>query len=467
MNSDIRTGKFLWCHSHEGGNPVRNRHGVSAAWFLTVLLLLSIVGVFLLANKAAAEVLTLPEGLKLVTENSRLIKISRSDEKIAEADTRVEKSRIYPTVNAAASGTMLAHQPGAIFGSEIVPLSQKDFYSYSLNIQQTLYDFRENASRYESSKMKLEAQKIDTKRVKNLVAIDFALIYFDLLESEKMVYVGEKEVERLESHLKDAKNLYEEGVITKNDLLQAEVRLSDSQQRLLTAKTNRDINASRLNNALTRPLATKVEVVDLTDAPPETFVMSEALETAWETAEKERPEIQVVDATLKSLELDEEAKRAEYYPKLVANSSYDYTQNQYQTPQGNWTVSLGLGINLFSGGKTKAELARIRYQREGLLEQRRKLVDEVKLEVEKYILESRTARQRVGVTKDAVRQAEENLRINRVRYTEGVGTATEVLDAVALLSVAETNHFRSVYDLAKSEIAVLYAIGEDLAEAYK
>jgi len=46
------------------------------------------------------------------------------------------------------------------------------------------------------------------------------------------------------------------------------------------------------------------------------------------------------------------------------------------------------------------------------------------------------------VTKDAVKQAEENLRITRVKYEEGIGTGTEVLDAVSLLSVAGTNQYR-------------------------
>jgi len=431
-----------------------------------ILLLLSIVGVFFSVEMAYAEVLTLSEGLRLVTQNSRLIRISLGDEKIFEADSWIEKSRLFPTVNAAASGTMLAHQPGAIFGDVSVPVSQKDFYAYSLNIRQTLYDFRENASRYGSAKMKVEARKLDTRRVRNIAAIEFAVIYFDILESEKMVYVAEKEVERLESHLRDANNLYEEGVITKNDLLQAEVRLSDAKQRLLTAKTGREINASRLNNSLARPLKTKVDVVDVKEIPREILDIHMDMEKAWEAAERQRPEIQIVDATLKSLDLDEEAKKAEFYPKLLAEGSYDYTQNRYQTAQGNWAATLGLGINLFSGGKTKAEVAKIKFQKEKLLEQRNQLADEIKLEVERYVLDSKTARERVQVTKNAVRQAEENLRINRVRYTEGVGTATEVLDAVTLLSVAETNYFRSVYDLGKSEISVLYAIGKDLVEVY-
>ncbi len=430
-----------------------------------VLLAIIIILCFSVAT-ASAEVLTLSEGLRLVTQNSRLIKISASDEKISEAEAAVEKSKLFPTVNAAASGTALAHQPGAIFGDFRVPVSQKDFYAYSVNIRQTLYDFRENASRYESAIMKVEAKKLETRRVRNLAAIEFAIIYFDILEAEKMVYVAEKEVERLESHLRDAASLYAEGVITKNDLLQAEVRLSDARQRLLTARAGREFNAFRINSALVRPLKSSVEVVDVREVPREIFDVHMELEKAWETAERQRPEIQITDAVLSSLDLDEVAKRAEFYPKIFIQGSYDYEQNRYQTSQGNWAATLGLGINIFSGGKTKAEVAKILFQKDRLIEQRNRLVDDIRLEVEKYFLDSKTARDRVGVTKDAVRQAEENLRINRVRYAEGVGTATEVLDAVTLLSVAETNYYRSVYDLGKSEISVLYAMGKDLLEVY-
>jgi outer membrane protein len=71
------------------------------------------------------------------------------------------------------------------------------------------------------------------------------------------------------------------------------------------------------------------------------------------------------------------------------------------------------------------------------------------------------------VVKDALQQAEENLRINKTRYQEGVGTATEVLDAVTLLTVAETNHCRALYDLGRAEAAAMYSQGQNLAEAYQ
>lgn len=126
-----------------------------------------------------------------------------------------------------------------------------------------------------------------------------------------------------------------------------------------------------------------------------------------------------------------------------------------------------MSLNLFSGGSTRAGVLKIKQEKVKLLEQRDKLTDDIKLEVEKYMLDLKTARERISVTKDAVGQAEENLRIDRVRYSEGVGTATEVLDAVALLTIAETNLYRSVYDFKRAEAGFVYSIGKDLPEVYK
>lgn len=414
---------------------------------------------------ASAELLTLPNGLKLVAANSRHVRIAAQDEKIATADSLISKAKLYPYVNASLSHTNLSDQPAALFNKTPVSMSQREFYSYGLSIQQTLFDFWANASRYEAGKIGVEVKKLNIRRTRNLVAIDFALTYFDLLESGKIVIVAENEVRRLDAHLKDAGNLYEEGVITKNDLLQVEVRLADARQRLLGAKASREFNASRLNSALERPLKSDVSVADIEG--PGLPLVEIAVEQAWALAEQERPELQITDASLKALDLEKTARSAEYYPRLFVRGGYDFTQNRYQVHEGNWSLTFGLGVNLFSGGATRAEIDKITYSRAKLVEQRNKIADEIRLEVEKYMLGARTAKEKIAVSKGAVEQAEENLRINKVRYEEGAGTATEVLDAVTLLTSAETNYYKALYEMQKAEAAVIYAIGKDLLEAYR
>lgn len=432
--------------------------------FILFSLVVISVLIFIDREAAVAGTLTLQEGLRSVTQENRLIRIALSEEAVSEADTLLARSAMLPNVNASLSQTLLAHQPAAIFGPQTVPISEKGFLSYSLSIQQLLYDFKASASRYEASKAVLRSKVLDTKRVRGLVALNFALRYFDLLETEKMRLAAEREVQRLESHLRDAKSLYAEGVITKNDLLQAEVRLADSRQKLLSLRNLRAINASILNNLLARPLNTEIEVLETNSS---ISAVKYDLRVSSESALKNRPEVQIIHETMNALKLDEASKEAEFFPRFFVRGSQDYTENRYQVHETNWSLTFGMSLNIFSGGSTKAELLKIRSRNSQLLEQKARVEDEVMLEVEKYYLEFQNAGERINVTKDAVEQAEENLRINNIKYKEGVGTATDVTDAVTLLTLAETNLQRARYDFRRAEAAFLYSTGSDLTEVYK
>jgi outer membrane protein TolC len=93
-------------------------------------------------------------------------------------------------------------------------------------------------------------------------------------------------------------------------------------------------------------------------------------------------------------------------------------------------------------------------------------MDDIKLEVEKSFLGLKNSLEKILVTKGAASQAEENLRINKVRYEEGIGTSTDVIDAITLLTLAETNYCKSVYDLKRAQAELRYAMGLDLVSTY-
>jgi outer membrane protein TolC len=410
-------------------------------------------------------VITLPEGLRRVTADSRDVKVSIQDELIADADSRIVRSRLLPTVTASAGYTSLANMPTAIFGALQAPTSDRNYSSFSVNVEQILFDFQANLSRYEASRMQFEAKHFGTVSVRNAVGLGFIVSFYDVLEADQLVEVAKREIEQLESHLKDAQALFAVGLNTKNDLLQAQVRLSDARQRLLATKNLRAIRASRLNNLLLRPLSAPVTVQDESREriAPETL----SLEKSWDKALEKRPEIQIVDKTLASIDLEVASKKAEFLPKLFAGGSYAYQQNSYQLYQDNWALVVGVNVSLFEGGRTLADVQKSEQRKVQLLEQRNKLVDEVKLQVQQAMLNLQDAYERIQVARGAVEQAQENLRINRTRYEVSVGTATEVLDAVTLLTVSETNHIRSIYDYRKAEAATYYATGEDLLAVYR
>ena len=78
------------------------------------------------------QMLSLAGGLRIATDENRVIKIALFNRELASQDISIARSRFFPVANASANYTMLAHQPGAVFGPLSVPTADKDYPSYTV-----------------------------------------------------------------------------------------------------------------------------------------------------------------------------------------------------------------------------------------------------------------------------------------------------------------------------------------------
>jgi len=245
-------------------------------------------------------------------------------------------------------------------------------------------------------------------------------------------------------------------------VLQAEVTLADAQQRYLTADNVRSLRASRMNSLLLLPLNKPVQF----EEAEKTTAAGIALEDATALAEAKSPEIKIIDAAIQTKEEYIKAVDAEYLPRLYLSGGYQYQENVHMVHEDNWSLIAGVTINLSSGGATRSRAAMGRSELMSLRFTRDKIVDAVRLDVKAAYLDLESSVRKIDVVKTAVAQAEENLRLQRLRYQEGVGTAMEVLDAVTLLSTAETNLWRALYGSERAGASLVYATGRDLMTVY-
>lgn len=406
--------------------------------------------------------LTLDEGLKIVAETGRDIKIARSDEEVARNSVSLARSPWLPQVNIYGNETWLRYQPTARFNTVIAPTAQEQFFTYGVTANQLLYDFGKTSSSIDAAKYDLKAREIATQRARNRSALDFILAYYDLLEADKLLQVAAEEVKQYEEHKRDAELRYSAGVVTKNEVLQADVTLADSRQRYLTSDNLRSLRASRINSLLLRPLNDAVQPEEVKASPSAGIT----LEAAWTAAEAQSPEIQVLDAGIRSKEEGINSTRAEYFPTFYLSGGYQYQENDFQVYPRNWSLIAGMNFNLFDGGATSARVHIGKSELASLKTTRDKIVDAVRLDVKGAYLNLQSSAQQIDVTKTAVAQAEENLRLQRLRYQEGVGTALEVLDAVTLMSTTQSNTYKALYGFARAEAGLLYSMGGDLMSVY-
>jgi outer membrane protein TolC len=124
------------------------------------------------------------------------------------------------------------------------------------------------------------------------------------------------------------------------------------------------------------------------------------------------------------------------------------------------SATIGLKINLFDGFATTSARERAVQSRSRNQDALRQAEAQVHLEIATAKNDMHVARDRINVAKTAIRQSEENLRINHERYQERVGTATEVLDAQTLLTQTKSDYYRALFDFQVASARLKRAVGE-------
>jgi len=415
------------------------------------------------AKPDEARLITLAQGIEIVLKDNRLIRVAFPTDNMAYQEALVSRSALLPNLNLNASKTFYRYQPAAKIESQNVNTAEKEPFAYGFDVYQTLFDFGKSLNNYRASKELWQASKANIESVKRVATLEFIVAYFNLLEAQKMITIFKKEVESLTAYLNDIERLCEQGAAVKNDLLPAKVKLSDARQKLISAENAREITSARVKNILALPLNKNIIVRDMSMQPPEFPVM----ENAWDIAEQERPEVAFYSDQIKSSLSSQRAKAVENFPVVFVDGGYDYTQNRYVVHEGNASVELGAKMNFYDGGAARAELSKEHSKEKQLTEEKGKLVEDIKLEIEDSYFTLKNSVEKLAVTKDAVEQADENVRVYRVKYQTGSATPTDVLEAITLQTIAQINYYGDDYALKRNYAKLMYSMGIDLALIYE
>ena len=415
------------------------------------------------AEKDKVRILTISQGIELLLKNSRLIKVALPDNEMALQNSLAARSALLPQMNIFADKTFNQHPPAVKFGAQAVETGDRNPLTYGLDVYQTLFDFGKSLANYRAAKELTKAVTANTESIKRIATLEFIVSFFNILETEETIIVFEKEAESLTSYLSDVGHLYEQGVAVKNDLLPAKVRLADVKQRLIAARNDQELAVARLNNILALPLREKTLVQDISLQPPKL----PEIEAAWETAKIQRPEIVFYSEQIKASSLTERAKAVENFPVFFADAGFAYQQNKYVTHENNGSLELGAKFKFYDGGAARAELLKERARQKQLKEEKDKLIEDIKFEIEDSFYGLKNASEKISVAKEALEQAEENVRFYRTKYNAGSATTTDVLEAITMQTKAQMNYCSDDYELKRGYAKLLYSMGMDLGLIYE
>lgn len=436
------------------------RRALFPLWLGVGLLLSGLVPLPGQAGEAPRS-LNLKEALGLAWKANPSLQVSRLEELIAGQEVVKARSRFLPQVRSEVSQTiydlptLIKVQTPGTAGGVSFPTTNSNFWSSRLTVDQTIFDFWARSSRYQAAILGQGATRLDTAQVRDNIFLLVCQGYFRVLRAEKLVEVARQEVVQLTDQLRDATNLYEFGVTTYNDVLQAEVALADAKQRLITANNDVTNAKSALNKLLGLPIPTPIALAEEKDlaAPPL------ELEQVSDLALKQRSDLKASTSRLEQGEKSVTEARARHFPRFYAQAGHFYQANRFVVHDSQWFAIFGLQWSLFSGLDTRAQVRQAQEKVEQIKVKRQDLSEQVRLDVQTAYLGVKETADRIRVTEKAVAQGEENLRLNQERYREQVGTATDVLDALTLLTKTRVNFFNARYDHQLAKAQLLWAVG--------
>ena len=416
---------------------------------------LSILSVFIWsASIQAQEVkpISKSEVLTQVSENNTSIKISEEEFNQAKADYRQTNAIFLPNITASHTGISTTN-PLMAFGSKLNQeiLTQADFNPALLNDPETTQNFAtklevqqplinvDGIFQRKAAKSKMEAMSLKTKRTEDYMTFEVDKAYMQLQLAYKAVDVLEKALEAANANKKLADNSYEQGYLQRADVLNVEVRVTEVKNQLQQAKSNVQ-NASNYLSFLMN------DDTFITYKPSDTltpYVRTIELKTFTEN----RSDIKAMQLASKAYEAMSKADKMAFLPRLNAFGSYEmYDDKIFQADANGYIVGAQLSWDIFQGSKRfgKAQKSRAEFEKSKL--EYNQYVSKSKLELNKAKRMLIDAENKLNLSKLALDQSEESLRIRTNRFKEGLEKTSDLLMAETQYAQKQLEYYQTIFE---------------------
>src|SRR5712671_1094825 len=235
--------------------------------------------------------------------------------------------------------------------------------SAGLTVSQTLFNGQQTANRTRAAESQVSGSREALRVLEQAVLLSAATIYMDYLRDSALVEVQKSNVRVLEQTLKQTRDRFNVGEVTRTDVAQSEAQLAAGKTQLLTAEAN--LTTTRAN--FRRIIGD--EPVALAPGSPVDRFLPPSLTGAVELSLTQNPNVTAamfgIDVSYLQVKINEGALLPTVTLQTSVQQSYEQTMTIFRS-FGASTVAQ-LSVPIYQGG---AEYSLIRQSKETLAQQR-------------------------------------------------------------------------------------------------
>jgi outer membrane protein len=437
---------------------------------LVCLLTAMTVGPVTAGAADAGQPLTLGEAVAAALKHNPQVTAAEHEEAAAAHKTIAARSGLLPQVYASetynhtnsplwAFGTKL--NQGVIQSSDFNPDTLNDpdavdNFATALSMSWNLYDGGRTWVGWDQARQGEKIAAFALQRSQQQVMAQAAEAYVGLLLAVENHAVVVQALETAQAHLKLVRDRFRAGLAVKSDVLRAQVRIADLEQQRLMADSQVQVAQAMLHAAMGQPDSGRIAPV----TPIERFSPTEGALDQWiKKALDRRLELRQVAAQADIAAKEIARSRAGHYPTLELQGNYEINSEDFNDSHDNYTLGAVLRMNLYSGSRISAQTAAARADLSKVKARRKAMELGVRVETQRAFYQAQSTWKSIAVARQAVDQAEEGLRIVANRYSGGLLTIVDLLDAQTALQQARTHHFKAMHDYRVARIELALAAG--------
>lgn len=397
--------------------------------------------------------LTIDDAVSLALENHPQLALSQKKIEIAKQNTTIGKLQKLPSISASTSQFYLGNS--VVLDKDLghVTTVHLPHYGSSYGVQASQLIFKGGAinKSLEIAALQEQLSQLDLEKdqqdVKFLVTSNYLDIY--KIINQREVYLNNKVL--AEQRLNNVKKFYQQGMITRNEVIRGELAIMNIAQGILVLDNNRKILNYNLNNAL--GLTSNIQIL-----PTENIQQEHALHDLnyfLEMAQKNSPRQRYFERTIEIAEKNIEVINSDKMPTVAAFGGY--TLNRPVTSaqpvadlySGGFQVGVSVNYNIDNLYKTKERLALGRLQKEQAQETYNVVLQNLKMEVNAAFTKHQNAAENMALVREAKILAEENYKITEAKYLNQLAVQAEMTDA-------QNQKIQAELDLVNAQIDQLY-----------
>ena len=421
---------------------------------------------------SAQRIMTLEACVEAARKGNTSAMDAQNDILMAKEQQKYARSKYFPTLSASA-----LHFQSSDYLAKYKVLDQEDLNTLNdylgsaftvedftvgivkkgstagLTLIEPLYTGGRISNYNKLASLQVDARNLQRDVADDKIVMDTEFLYYKILElheTDKTLAAIEKELEYIHQ---DAVNVWENGIVNKNDVLSVELAMDQLSALRIKANNGRNL----LRRALAKHIGMPDEDIDVDTTLNKDIIAPEQLAVSVQTAVDNRSETRLLDLLVEKSVLERKIAAANMLPVLAvgATASYSkFTSNNWN-PRVMGFVTVQLPLSSFWSERHEYKRKKIEEQKSNdFRKDKRELIS---LQIQDAYDNLVSTYKQTQVAQKSIARAEENMRINREHYREGLTTMTVLLDAQRQQqqALSQYNSAISEYLQAKTKYLIL------------